>query len=94
MHGNDNFFFDKGLYWNRKDVLEYNKALQDASKNFDNVKIINTEGLFCDDSKCSFKVKIDGRQEDVYLDSCHLNYKGSKLLAPLIFDAILEFNKD
>lgn len=82
------------MYWNRKAVLEYNKALQDASINFNNVKIINTEDLFCDDSKYSFKVKIDGRLEEVYLDSCHLNYKGSKFLAPRIIDAILEFNKD
>lgn len=82
--------FEARLYWDTRHVKIYNQATRDVASKFDNVTIIETKDLFCDDKFCysnNFKGKFDG---NIYLDRHHLNYKGSLYVADRIVKAILK----
>ena len=91
LFDNNIYSFDKNNYWNRKEVIEYNKAVKDAAAHFDNVSIVDTEDIFCDVKLCYSKLNVDGSFETVYLDKDHLNYKGARLVVPRIIEAIEKF---
>lgn len=57
-----------------------------VSKEFDNVKIVDLSQFFCGRGQCG--AVIDGKV--TYLDGSHLNKNGSRLVAPFIYDHILE----
>ncbi|WP_406030795.1 acyltransferase family protein [Succinivibrio sp.] len=82
--------FDSSCTFNEQETSEsrelHNAIIKDVVKNYPNVRVVDIAKLFCNKSKCS-PVK---NGELLYLDDGHLNYKGSKYVAPYIYRYIKE----
>ena len=82
--------FDSSCTFNEQETSEsrelHNAIIKDVVKNYPNVRVVDIAKLFCNKSKCS-PVK---NGELLYLDPSHLNYKGSKYVAPYIYRYIKE----
>lgn len=82
--------FDSSCTFNEQETSEsrelHNAIIKDVVKNYPNVRVVDIAKLFCNKSKCS-PVK---NGELLYLDPGHLNYKGSKYVAPYIYRYIKE----
>ena len=82
--------FDSSCTFNEQETSEsrelHNAIIKDVVKNYPNVRVVDIAKLFCNKSKCS-PVK---NGELLYLDYNHLNYKGSKYVAPYIYRYIKE----
>lgn len=71
--------FEKDVYYKNKNVVEYNRAVHDAAKGFDNVLIIDNSDLFCDTKFCYSNDRKLQSENDIYFDTHHLNDVGSNL---------------
>ena len=82
--------FDSSCTFNEQETSEsrelHNAIIKDVVKNYPNIRVVDIAKLFCNKSKCS-PVK---NGELLYLDNGHLNYKGSKYVAPDIYRYIKE----
>lgn len=82
--------FDSSCTFNEQETSEsrelHNAIINDVVKNYPNVRVVDIAKLFCNKSKCS-PVQ---NGELLYLDDGHLNYKGSKYVAPYIYRYIKE----
>lgn len=64
----------------------HNNIIKEVAKSYPNVNIVDIATVFCSENKCS-PIK---EGEQLYLDNNHLNYKGSKYVAPYIYKYIKE----
>ena len=82
--------FDSSCVFREKDTSFnrelHNTIIMNVAKNYPNVRVVDIAKLFCNESKCS-PVQ---NGELLYQDISHLNYKGSKFVAPYIYRYIKE----
>lgn len=82
--------FDSSCVFREKDTSFnrelHNTIIMNVAKNYPNVRVVDIAKLFCNESKCS-PVQ---NGELLYQDISHLNYKGSKYVAPYIYRYIKE----
>lgn len=86
--------FPKSAYESNKTLNIYNEAVMNATKSFDNVKVLDLTKLYCDDKYC---YSTDNRSENGYSiyregDPGHLNARGSLMIAPFIKEAVDSLN--
>lgn len=82
--------FSKELYWNKNMVVEYNKAVYAAAKGNKNVTIIDNTKLFCDNKFCYSFDRSKGIEENIFLDTHHLNPNGSVMVGKKIVVSLKE----
>lgn len=70
--------------YNKRNI--HNTVIKEVAKNYPNVKIIDLSAPFCKNNRCS-PIK---NGDLLYRDNNHLNYKGSKYVAPYIYKYIKE----
>lgn len=69
-----------------KYAIMHKSIIEKIAKHYDNVKVVDLNQFLCDKVQCG--AVIDGKV--MYLDDMHLNKYGSKLVAPFIYNQILE----
>lgn len=85
----NNCQFDRNIYDHNQRFSIFNKAIKDAASNYDNVTILDLSKYLCDDKYCY----VEKNGSNLYLDGGHLNYQGSRYVAPFIFNKIKELIK-
>ena len=82
--------FDSSCTFNETNTSKnreiHNTIIKEVAANYPNVKVVDLGKLFCQNNKCS-PVQ---NGELLYMDNNHLNYKGSKYVAPYIYKYIKE----
>lgn len=82
--------FDSSCTFNETNTSKnreiHNTIIKEVASNYPNVNVVDLGNLFCKNNKCS-PVQ---NGELLYLDTHHLNYKGSKYVAPYIYRYIKE----
>lgn len=82
--------FDSSCTFNETNTSKnreiHNTIIKEVATNYPNVKVVDLGKLFCQNNKCS-PVQ---NGEQLYMDNNHLNYKGSKYVAPYIYRYIKE----
>lgn len=82
--------FDSSCTFKESDTSKnreiHKTIIKEVATNYPNVKVVDLGKLFCQNNKCSPV----HNGELLYMDNDHLNYKGSKYVAPYIYKYIKE----
>ena len=82
-----NYTFSRKLSDNQSIKKTFESAVVEAAKNFDNVKVINLSDYMCQDDVFP---AFDNQGNALYIDTNHLSVYGSKMIAPVIKEKIME----